>query len=248
MDEKKIVGTPTCEKLCEIDADILLRAMSSPKWTKDSKNLPKIRDINRAREEIDQVGDIGLTVKFEKIKTLITSEGILEWFGDTGEFYVITTIVDGSGGRFEYTTQFFQGIKRDEFFPLGTGGMLIGIIKNPRWFVDIHMIIMESDSDIRNMGKYIEDAKKEAKMDDILKFVGAAAAFDPTMVSQVVNGVNLFVTALTHILKANNDDHVGTIHDFYLKHQKFGEGRHPKQGLKRFQNVEAGYTIDLTAL
>lgn len=248
MEEKKIDKTPSCDKLREIDAAVLLRAMSSPKWTKDPNNLSRLRDINRARGEIDRVGDIGLTVKFERIKPLITSEGILEWFGATGEFYVITTILDGSGKRFEYTTQYFQGIKRDEFFPLGTGGMLIGFIKNPRWFIDIHMIVMESDSDIRNFGKLIEEAKKEAKMDDLLKFVGSAAAFDPTMVSQVVTGVNLFLAALTYILKANGDDYIGSIHDFYLKHQRFGEGRHPKQDLKRFQNLEAVYTIDLTKL
>jgi len=108
MEEKKIGETPTCDKLCEIDAGSLLRAMSSPKWTKDPNNLLKLRDINRAREEIDQVRDIGLTVRFEKIKPLITSEGIKEWFGDSGEFYVITTILDGSSRRIGYTTQFFS--------------------------------------------------------------------------------------------------------------------------------------------
>jgi hypothetical protein len=248
MEKKKIIDTPTCDRLREIDATVLLRAMSIPEWTKNEDNLPKLMDINRAREEIDQVRDVGLTVKFERIKPLITSEGILEWFGATGEFYVITTILDGSGRRFEYTTQYFQKIKRDEFFPLGTGGILVGFIQNPHWFIDIHMLVMESDSDIRNFGKFIEEAKKEAKLDDLLKFVGTAAAFDPTMVSQVVTGVNLFLAALTHILKANGDDYIGSIHDFYLKHQRFGEGRHPKQDLKRFQNVEAAYTIDLTKL
>jgi len=248
MGEKKIIETPTCDKLREVDATVLLRAMSSPKWTKDPRNLSKLKDINRAREEMDQVGDVGLTVKFEKIRPLITSEGIEEWFGSSGEFYVITTILDGSGRRIEYTTQFFQGIKRGEFFPLGSGGMLIGFIKNPHWFVDIHMLIMESDSDIRNFGKFIEEAKKEAKLDDLLKFVGAVATFDPTMVSQVVTGVNLFLATLTHILKANGDDYIAVIHDFYLKHQKYGEGRHPKQGLKQWQNVEAAYGIELTKL
>lgn len=248
MNGEKIVGTPTCEELSEVGSNALLRAMSSPRWTKDPKNLPKIRDINRAREEIGQVGDVGLTVKFEKIKPLITSEGMLKWFGATGEFYVITTILDGSSRTLEYTTQFFQGIKRDDFFPLGPGGMLVGLIKNPRWFIDIHMLIMESDSDIRNLGKYIEDAKKETKLDDILKFVGTVATFDPTRITQVVSGVNIFLTTLQYILQKNNDDYIATIHDYYLNCQKFGAGRRPKEGLKRFQNVEAAYTIDLTAL
>ncbi|GAF78604.1 unnamed protein product, partial [marine sediment metagenome] len=78
--------------------------------------------------------------------------------------------------------------------------------------------------------------------------VGKTATFDPTMVTQVITGVNLFLVALAHILKANRDDYIGSIHDFYLKHQRFGEGRHPKQGINRFGNVEAAYTIDLTKL
>ena len=240
-------GTPTCDKLKEVDANILLRAMSSPRWTKDPKNLPLLRDINRAREEADRIGDIGLTVRFEKIKLLTTSEW-LEWLGNTGEFYVITSILDGSSKVSEYTTQYFQGIKRDEFLPLGTGGMLVGFIKNPRWFIDVHMLIMESDSDIRNYGKYIEEAKKESGLDEILETIGKAVAFDPTRISQVISGVNVFLNVLAGILKSNGDDHVATIHDFYLKHQKFGEGRHPRDGLKRFQNVEVAYWIELTKL
>ena len=244
MPKKNIIETPTCDRLGEIDTNVLLRAMSSPEWTKNTDNLAKLRDINRARDEIDQARDIGLTVKFEKIRSLITSDR--GWFGKYGEFYVITTILDGSGGRFEYMTQYFQKLKRGQFFPLGAGGLLVGFIQNPHWFIDIHMLVMESDSDIRNLGKFIDEAKKEAKMDDILKFVGKTATFDPTMVSQVITGVNLFLVALTHILKANRDYYIGAIHDFYLKHQRFGEGRHPKQGINRFGNVEASYTIDLT--
>jgi len=38
------------------------------------------------------------------------------------------------------------------------------------------------------------------------------------------------------------------VHDFYLKPQAFGRGRHPPRGLKRFQKVEVAYQIDLTKL
>ena len=235
-------------KLKNIDSSMLLRAMSSPKWIRTPSNLNRVKEINGANEEMDRLGDIGFTVKFEQVKLLVTSEGISEWFGASGEFYVITTVLDGSGRPFEYKTQYFQGIKRDDFLPLGEGGMLVSFLKNPRWFVDIHMLVMESDSDIRNLGKFIDEAKKEANLDDIIKFVGAAAAFDPTMVTQVITGVNLFLTALAKVLQANGDDYVAAVHDFYLKHQAFGMGRHPEQGLKKFQNVEVAYTIDLTEL
>ncbi len=242
------IVTPRADKLCKVDTSLLLRAMSSPEWTRNPKNLPRIRDINGASEEVDRLGDIGLTIKFDQVKLLVASEGIAEWFGATGEFYVITTVMDGSGKPFEYKTQYFQGIRRDDFLPLGDGGMLVSYLKNPRWFVDIHMLVMESDSDIRNFGRFIDEAKKEAKLDDIIKFVGVAAAFDPTMVSTVATGVNLFLAALARVLQANGDDYVAAFHDFYLKHQAYGTGRHPKQGLKRFLNVEVAYTIDLRKL
>lgn len=240
--------TPYADKLRQVEAPVLLRAMSSLKWARDPVHKPKVKDINGANEDMDKLGEIGLTVKFEQVKALTASESIRQWFGETGEFYVITTLLDGSSKPFEYKTQYFQGIKRGDSLPLGDGGMLVSFIKNPRWFVDIHMLVMESDSDVRNWGKFIDEAKKEAKIDDIMKAVGAAAAFDPTLVTQIVNGVSVFLTILAKILQANGDDYVAAIHDFYLKHQKFGEGRHPERGLKKFQDVEVAYTIDLTKL
>jgi hypothetical protein len=242
------ITLPHTEKLINIDSSVLLRAMSSARWNRDPENLRIIKDINGANEEMDQLKDVGLTVKFEKVKVLTTSEMISEWFGATGEFYVITTVIDGSGSPFEYKTQYFQGIKRDDFLPLGDGGMLVSFLKNPKWFLDIHMLVMESDSDIRKLGEIIGQAKEEAKLDDVIGFVGTAAAFDPTMISKVVTGVNLFLTILSGVLKANGDDHIATIHDFYLKHQAFGKGRHPEQGLKKFQDVEVAYNIELTEL
>jgi hypothetical protein len=45
------------------------------------------------------------------------------------------------------------------------------------------------------------------------------------------------------VFQKNNDDHVGTFHDFYLKQQGFGVGRHPIEGLNRCQDVELAHRI-----
>ncbi len=248
MGESVLKVDSKAKKLSKVETSVLLRAMSSQEWLRNPANLKRLKEINAAASEMDWLGDIGLTVCFEQIKILTTSEGIGEWFGDTGEFYIITSILDGSGKLYEHKVQYFQGIKRGDFLPLGDGGMLVGFIKNPRWFVDIHMLVMESDSDIRNLGKIIEEAKKKSGVDKLVALLKTMSVFDPSRITSIFDGINLFLTILAGALKKNNDDHVATIHDFYLKHQAFGEGRHPEEGLKQFQNVEVAYRIDLTKL
>ena len=235
-------------QLAKEEGSLILRALSSSQWLRDPRNLERLKALNAAAEEMDRLGKVGLTIAVEELKVLTTSESVAEWFGATGEFYIITTLLDGSGRPMEYKTRFFQGIKRGERLPLGEGGMLVGFLENPRWFVDFHLVVMESDSDVRLVGEAIERARKESGLEDVLRFVGAAAAFDPTLVTRVITGVNLFLTVLSKILQENGDDHVATVHDFYLKHQGFGFGRHPAEGLRRFQNVEIAYRIDLTKL
>jgi len=236
-------------ELAKIDSSAILRALSSRSFMARQENIEIVKDLNAANEEMDRAGDIGLTLSFSQVKMLVHAEGVWgRWFGASSEFYVVTTAIDGSGKPFEYKTQFFQGVKRNDHLPLGEGGMLVTYMRNPKWFVDLHMLVMESDSDLRELGKKIEEAKQQAKLGEILKFAGSAAVFDPTLVSQVVNGVDLFLNALAYLLKANGDDHVATVHDFYLKHQAFGMGRHPATGLKKFQGVEVAYEIQLTKL
>ena len=75
------------------------------------------------------------------------------------------------------------------------------------------------------------------------------SVFDPTKLSLAFQAVGVFLNVLVYLLKSNGDDHIATIHDFYLKHQGFGQGVHPKDGKPRkYQDVEAVYEIDLTEL
>src|SRR3989442_2467468 len=118
----------------------------------------------------------------------------------------------------------------------------------PRWFIDLHMLVMESDSDQRQIGAAIDAARKEVKFDDVVARVGARLPFVFSGVSDVTRAVDMFAAALAYLLKQNGDDHVATVHDFYLKPQTFGQGRHPARGSKTFQKVEVAYQIDLTKL
>lgn len=206
-----------------------------------------LSDLLRAAEEgMDQAGDVGLTVSFKEVLIRDAQAGGFDW--GRGEVYVITSILDGSGKQPDFKTQVFEGIHDGDRLPLGPGGMLVGMLKNPRWFVDLHMIIMESDEDIRSIGKAIETARNDSGLKNAVSAVGALTAFDPTMISKVFSAVDAFMVILSGILGANGDDHIATVHDFYLKHQGFGSGRHPAKGLQQFQSADVAYQFDLTKI
>jgi hypothetical protein len=243
------LSIPHAEHFAAMDSWAVLRALSRPSFLTDPTKADTVKKLNSAREEMERAGPLGLTVSFSEVKMLEHAEGLLgKWFGASSEFYIITTVIDGSGKPFEYKTQFFEGIKRNDHLPLGEGGMLVSYLRDPKWFVDLHMIVMESDSDLRDLGERIEKAKEQAGLADLLELAGAAASLEPTLVSKVVNGVDLFLHTLTYLLKENGDDHVATVHDFYLQPQAFGKGRHPSEGTTRFQGIELAYEIRLTQL
>ena len=131
---------------------------------------------------------------------------------------------------------------------MGDGGLLVSSRTDPRWFIDLHMVVMESDSGQRELGAAIDEARKQIKLDDVVARVSAVVPGDLSVVSDVVTAVDAFAATLALLLKQNGDDHVATVHDFYLKPQAFGQGRHPARGLKTFQKVEVAYQIDLTQL
>jgi hypothetical protein len=210
---------------------------------------PSLVDLIRTAETaMDSAGNLGLTLSFKKVKILDAQAGGFDW--GRGEIYVVTSMLDGSGRQPDFKTQLFEGIHDGDFLPLGSGGMLVGMLQNPRWFIDVHMMIMESDDDIRNIGTAIEKARKQSGLADAVQAIGGLAAFDPTMISKVVTTVNVFLSILGGILSENGDDHVATIHDFYLKHQAFGAGAHPADvnKLLKFQDAEVSYKIDLVSI
>jgi len=204
--------------------------------------------IATAAKAVDTAKDIGLTVSFKKVRILEANAEGFDW--GRGEVYVIAALLDGSGRGVQYQTRSFEGIHDGDFLPLGEGGLLVGAIEKPRWFIDLHMVIAESDQDIRNIGKAIESARKQSGLDKVAKAVGAIAKFDPTAISRVVGAADLFLALLQAILSSNGDDHIATVHDFYLKHQGFGAGRHPKAAnkLTRFQDADVAYQIDVVEI
>lgn len=228
-------------KLAQEDSAVLLRVLRSPRAEPTT--------IRAAKVEMDRAGPVGLTVTFKQIKLNTSSEGLLgKVFGKRGNFYIVTTVLDGSGKPVDYQTQLFEGIARGDKLPLGEGGLLVSTRTDPRWFIDLHMLVMESDSDQRQLGAAIDAARKEARLDDVVSKVGARVPFDFSGVTDVTKAVDVFAAALAYLLKQNGDDHVATVHDFYLKPQAFGQGRHPPRGLKTFQKVDVAYQIDLTKL
>lgn len=208
------------------------------------RSLPEV--VREAEQSVDEAGDVGLTLSFKELVALDDGDFDFWPFSETGEIYVVTSILDGSGREPEFKTKLFERIDEGDRLPLGDGGMLVGTIENPRWFIDVHMLVMESDGDVRQVGEAIEEARKKSGLGAALPAIGALSGFDPTSVSRIVGAVDAFLGILSGILRENGDDHIATIHDFYLKSQAFGAGRHPARGTRQFQSVRAAYQIDVS--
>jgi hypothetical protein len=86
------------------------------------------------------------------------------------------------------------------------------------------------------------------KLDELEAAARSLGGFDPSKLTLIMNGVSEFLNTLVQLLKKNRDDHVATFHDFYLRQQAFGEGRHPSIGLSRFGDVSMSYTLTLSEL
>lgn len=237
------------QKLQEISALDLLARLSEPQRaatiTEDIGVFNVGTALTDAMAEADaEIEDnVGLTVSIKEMEVVRAKDWLS--LDGRGEIYVFTSILDGSGAHPDFTTKRFDGIADGDRLPLGEGGMLAGSLANPRWFVDLHVLVMESDSELKNLGTYIEKAREQSGLKDLLEKIGGLAAFDPTKVTQVAFVVDAFLGLLTAALAANGDDHVATIHDFYLKSQGFGVGRHPKEGLQTFQGVKVAYEMNL---
>lgn len=245
--------TPNTELLKYKGLD-LMRWMGKKDFISNPVNLPIIKAFNRGRATMGCVRDVGLTVNLKSMKMLAWGDYERDWYPpfrkreEAAEYYIITTIMDGSGLRVEYQTALFQGIKKGNYLPLGDGGMLLGYLKNPKWFVDIHMLVMECDTDLNKVSKAISQAHRDSGLDEVLRELGDAISVDFSAMDKAYEAVKTFISMLTGFLKDNGDDYVATIHDFYLLEQHFGQGMHPKSGMKRYQDVEAAYEIQLTAL
>ena len=231
----------SANKLKAIDATVILSALKKRRPStremddkQDQEKLEIVELFQKATTEMKKHPDILFSLNEVKV--------IKDHDWGSGEIYLLSYVLD-SNGVTEYRSPLFQGIGDGDYLPLGEGGMLAHYKKNPGLFIDLHGVVMESDSDIRDLGKRIQEAKESVKFDEITQIASTLSAVDPTKITTIINGVNLFLDALVMILQKNNDDHVGTFHDFYLKQQGFGVGRHPKKGLKRCQDVELAYTI-----
>lgn len=203
--------------------------------------------LHRARGEMQglrRAGKLGLTVSLTDVTVLDVHEGALA--GKAGEIYLVSWVLTGSGRTAEFRSHRFPGVRKGEKLPLGEGGMLLGYLTDPRWFVDLHALVMESDSDLVTVAQTVERAKTESGWNDLLQRLAAEDRFDATQVMGALNVINGVADLAVQLLKKNGADHVATIHDFYLEHQAFGVGRHPEVGLARFQDVEVAYAIELS--
>ncbi|OGG55646.1 MAG: hypothetical protein A3F84_23845 [Candidatus Handelsmanbacteria bacterium RIFCSPLOWO2_12_FULL_64_10] len=254
MNLVNIATLPTAVENAKTPATDFIRALRQLPSLSGDDRLKLLRTLNKGQDEVDALrtqGELGVTVQLNEVVVKDAHEG---FFGGAGEIYTVSWLLDGSGKTAEFKSKVFTGINDGDRLPLGGGGMLLGYIKNPRWFIDMHAVVMESDSDIRGVGDAIAKAKQESGWDELVKQLGVIGALDPTKISQAINVVGLLADLVSFFLKQNGDDHVATIHDFYLEQQVFGAGRHPEPTIvppphrTTFQDVETSYTITLSTV
>ena len=151
----------------------------------------------------------------------------------------------GSNSSSQYVTPLFRGIKAGEYLPLGEGGLLVHYQQDPGYFLDIHGVVMESDSDVREYGEILESVRSTSGLAEMLARLSDMSGFNPQLVQEARFVISTFIDLLVEALKSNDDDHVATFHDFYLRQQGFGQGRHPAENLAQIQDVWMAYTIDV---
>lgn len=224
-------------------------------WTEANQAAPKdntlslVETVHAAADATDATRTaveskdkaFGLTVSVKNMKVRQVPEPSIM---GTGEVYVIGSVLDASGEQPNFRTKLFEGMNAGNILPLGPGGLLVGLIRNPRWFVDFHCIVMESDEDIRSIGRAIEQARVESGLKEIISAIGALTTFDPTMITKVITTVDVFIALLQRILISNGDDHIATIHDFYLKSQGFGVG----EKFVATRGADITYRFDVTEI
>lgn len=238
---------PAGAALASTPAVELLRALDHGLDSEHGPDKGLLDQLHRARGEIQALrrsGTLGLTVSLSDVTVLDVHDGFLS--GNAGEIYVVSWVLTGTGRTAEFRSHRFPGVRKGEKLPLGEGGMLLGVLADPRWFVDLHALVMESDADLVTVANTVDRAKREAGWNDLLHTLAAQDRFDAGQVMAALNAISGVADLAVELLKSNGADHVATIHDFYLEHQAFGAGRHPETGLARFQDVEVAYDIELS--
>lgn len=239
------------ETLAKVPADRLLAAaireepgmLALDETATDSASSLRGQLETATEEAKAELGGKGLTLSVEEV---VISHDHDPLFRGKGEVYIITSLLDGSGAQPDLQTKEFRGIGSGDRLPLGEGGMLVGSVRDPSWFVDFHMLIMESDEGSKDLAETISEVRKSSGLEDALKLAGALGAFDPTGISHIKTAVGLFLGALEGALKRDGDDHIATIHDFYLACQNWGIGRHPSDGLRQWSDAKVAYEIQVT--
>ena len=226
----------------------LLRALDSGPTDEGSPRAALRARLETAGDEVAALrrggGSLEVTVALAEVTVLDVHEGVLA--GKAGEIYLVSWILSGNGRAAEFRSHRFPSVRAGDRLPLGEGGMLLGFLDGPRWFLDMHALILESDADLRTVADSMDRAKKETGWTDMLQTLAALERFEPGRLIDAANLIGRCADLAVGLLKQNGSDHVATIHDFYLEQQGFGAGRHPAEGLTRFQDVEAAYSIELS--
>jgi len=135
-----------------------------PQQDVESPHFPLFVELE---EKVNQT-DEWVRIKFNKAKLLIrNSGGLAKWIEAAGEFHIIanisneTDILNENGESYEIDSLYIPELKANDFLP-HNGGKLVLYLDQLEYFLDIHMLVMEGNSENVPLAKVIEETPEDS--------------------------------------------------------------------------------------
>lgn len=156
-----------------------------------------------------------LAITIPYFKLLKSADGVLEGNNRYNEPYIVSLAVDQAGPlpAVAFNLMPFPKVKPGESVQMLGDGHLIYGPKNPGDFVAVSVLVMESDSDVREKGEALEQFVKSKAVDLGLAAVTAANAPAGTILG-ILKELTQFIAGR---LKSNQDDELFRTEGTFLR-------------------------------
>lgn len=169
-----------------------------------------------------------LALRLRELIVLDNFDGIFEGiFGGGNEIRLVSLVNDGTSKEpFKFEVGTFNGIKPKAPLPLGDKGLLLYYAEpeNLPPFIDWRLLIVEDDSDVRDLGLMLKDLQKTQGYQDAL---GAVLNLVNPTVAAVVGLTNTVIGLVAHLMEQNRDDIISLFAATYTREfDNMGVGTH----------------------
>ncbi len=166
-----------------------------------------------------------------RVNEVILLDNFDGFFDRRNEVQVLAVTVDSNQAdpiRFS-TLSSFVGIKKHQRLPIGDGGLMMyqSSPKSFPKFLHLNLLLVEDDSDTRDLGKTIGRVRETSEYKDILSAAqGLAGAANPAY-SLALDIGNATIGLVSALLEQNSDDIIAYFTGTYsLAFDNLGVGKH----------------------